>query len=320
MALPLRLPPESIRKPLPVSLLSEKPPLESSESKQAAKPRNLPGMLLMTFSTLCQVAMQATIRSVPAGIHPVEIAFFRNLFGLSFLLLLHGRKGLSIFKTKQPRLHAVRGLLNVVAMMMFFTGVTMAPLSDVAAISFTAPLFASLLAIPLLGERLQAFRAPAFVAGFVGMFLILRPGWNIISLGALLILGASLFWSVTLIVIKVLTRTDSPVTITIYMGIYLTPLSLMAAIPLWQTPGLEQLAWMALIGAIGTLAQISLVQSFRIAEATAVLPMDFFKLIWSSVLGYLLFAEIPSGWSWAGGSIIFVSTTFLAFKEARSKR
>ena len=94
-------------------------------------------------------------------------------------------------------------------------------------------------------------------------------------------------------------------------------MSFLTALLFWQWPDMEQLAWMTLIAALGTVGQISLAQSFRVAEVTAVLPLDFLKLVWSALLGYFLFAEIPDVWAALGGVIIFASTTFLALRESR---
>ena len=278
---------------------------------------NLAGIALMLISTLCQTSMQASIRSVPGDLHPFVIVFFRNLFGLMLLLIWHARVLRKTLSTERMRLHALRGGVNVLAMLMFFTAVTITPLSEVAALSFTAPLFAALLAIPFLREKARPRRLVVIGIGLAGMLIILRPGLTTVTLGQVLVVLASILWAGALIVIKTLSRTDSPVTITIYMGIFMTPIAGLAAIAFWQTPNLEQFFWLILIGLLGTLAQVSLVGSFRMAEATAVLPFDFFKLIWGSVVGFFMFSEIPDGWTWIGGGVIFASSTYLAYREAQ---
>jgi len=278
---------------------------------------NLLGILLMLASTLFQTTMQASIRAVPDDLHPFMIVFFRNFLGLMLLIIWHARSLKQVLTTERLKLHGLRGGLQITAMLMFFTAVTITPLAQVAAISFTAPLFASLLAIPFLLEKARPRRLFAIGFGFAGMVLILRPGVEAIDLGPLLVVVASMFWGATMIVIKVLSRTDSPATITIYMGFFMTPIAALVAIPVWVTPNLEQLAWLLFIGLLGTMAQITLVASFRKAEATAVLPFDFFKLIWSSLLGWMAFSELPDIWAWIGGTIIFSSTTYLAYREAK---
>ena len=99
----------------------------------------------------------------------------------------------------------------------------------------------------------------------------------------------------------------------------MTPISLVAAAFYWQWPGLEQLSWMMLVGVLGTAGQISLAQSLRIGDASAVLPVDFLKLVWSTALGFVFFSEIPDIWTLAGGVAIFSTTTYLALREFRPR-
>lgn len=278
---------------------------------------NLAGIGLMTASTVFVAVMYVVIRKVPGGLHPFELVFFRNLFGVLILVLTHWRSLGKLFRTQRLRLHLLRGTLNLTAMLMFFTAVLITPLAEVTALGFTAPLFASLLAIVVLKERPGMYRLLVMALGFGGMLMILRPGINVIQSGSLLILGSSTFWAVTMMVIKKLTRTESSSTITVYMGVFMAPLSLIPAVFVWQWPDPQQLLWLVGVALLGTLGQVTLAQSFRFAEVTAVLPLDFFKLIWGGLLGFYIFAEIPDGWTLLGGVVIFASTTYLTIREAR---
>ncbi len=278
---------------------------------------NLRGMSLMVLSTGCMAAMYVCIRMVPGDLHPFEVALFRNLIAWLLLWVWYRNGILDHYRTTHLRLHFVRGSLNVVAMLMFFHAVLITPLANVAALGFTAPLFASLLAFVWLRERPAWHRVAVILFGFVGAIIILRPGAPAANEGPLLLLISSAIWAVTMIVIKVLARTESSVTIALYMVSFMTPMSFLAALLFWQWPDMEQLAWLTLIAAFGTVGQISLAQSFRVAEVTAVLPLDFLKLVWSALLGYFLFAEIPDVWAALGGAMIFASTTFLALREYR---
>lgn len=272
-------------------------------------------MLLMVVSSMLFTTMHVVIRMVPGGIHPYEIAFFRNLFGLVGLLAVQGRRGPEALKTKHFRLHLVRGVLNVISMLAFFRGVIITPLAQVAALTFLGPLLASVLAFIIFREGKVVRRMTAFFTGMAGGLLILRPGITEVGTGPLLILSSALAWSFALIVIKVLARSESSMTIGLYMMVVVTPISLVAALPYWQTPSWDQLAWLALTGLLGTTGHISLAQSFRMADATAVLPLDFLKLPWASLLGFWFFGEVPDVWVWAGGALVFGSACWLAFRE-----
>lgn len=300
--------------------MTEPSTADAMRSRLGGLSGNVKGIALMVLSTACMACMYVAIREVPGAMHPFEIAFFRNFFAVLILLAWHRRDLRAAFRTDHLKLHLVRGTLNVVAMLMFFYAVLITPLADVAALGFTAPLFASLLAIFVLRERLRWHRLGVIALGFAGALLILRPGLVQIGQGPLLLLGSSALWSLAMMVIKLLSRSDTSMTITLYMGVVMAPLALLAALLHWQWPDAPQLAWMLLIAVLGTLGQVSLAQSFRLAEVSAVLPLDFLKLLWGSLLGFLIFAEVPDLFTWVGGITIFGSTTYLALREYRPAR
>ncbi len=255
------------------------------------------GMVLMLFSALCLVAMQSMIRFVGETLPPFEGAFFRNLFGLVALTPIFISQGFAPFKTKKLHLHAARGGIQAIGMLAFFTGVTLIPLAQTTALSFSAPLFATVLEILVLGERVRIRRITALVLDFVGMLLVVRPGFAEINLGTMLIITSSLTWGIAIAVIKSLSKTESSATLTVYMGMFLTPITGVFAFFVWETPTWEQLGWLMLAGILGTVGHLAFAQSFRKADSTAVLPLDFTRLIWASVAGFLIWGEIPDAWA-----------------------
>lgn len=265
-------------------------------------------------------SMNGLIREASAGIHAFEIAFFRNVFGLVALLPMILRGGIAAtLQTSRLHLHLVRAVLNAAAMLSFFYAVTVTPLATVAALSFTAPLFASVLAIPLLGERPGWRRWLGLLVGFLGALVIVRPGMAEVGLGAILVLLSSVAWAAALIVIKILARTDSSLTTTVYAALFLTPITFVAAFTFWAWP--SPLVWLMLlaIGAFGSLTQWSIAQAFREADATVVLPLDFTKLLWASAIGYVFFAEIPDPIAILGGGLILASVTYVAYRERQRR-
>ncbi len=280
-------------------------------------PPVLRGMALIVISTLGFSGMHSVIRGLgKEDLHPFEIAFFRNFFGLLVLAPLFMRHGVGALRTQHLPLHALRGGLQICAMLMFFTAVTITPLAKVSAMSFTAPLFATIGAVLILGERIRARRITALVFGFVGAVLIIRPGVVEIDLGAILVLTSSAIWAGAMLIIKHVSRTDSSVVITAYMGIFMTPLSFLAAVWFWTWPEPHHYLLFILMGALGSLAHVAMAQAFKEADATAILPLDFTRLLWSAALGFMLFGEIPELWTWIGGITIFASTTYIAYREA----
>ncbi len=286
----------------------------------AGLPGTTRGIVMMLLSTLGFSAMHAIIRHVSADLHPIQIAFFRNFFGLVVFVPWFLRYGLKPLRTRNLKLHALRAALNVCAMFAFFTALGMTPIARVTALGFTAPIFATLLAMAILGETFRLRRSIAIVCGFLGTLVVLRPGFQAIDTGSLLTLLSALLWGCTLIVIKVLARSESAITITSYMNILLTLLALVPALMVWRTPVGVAWLWLLAIGVLGTLAQVAITQSLKEAETGVVMPFDFCKLIWVSILGYLFFAEVPGVTVWAGGAIIFAASTYIAIRESRLAR
>ena len=275
----------------------------------------------MVASTVAFAAMHAGVRylSIEQHLHPFEIAFFRNFFGFLVLAPWFVQKGFAPLRTQKFGLHTVRALINLVAMLLFFVALSLTPLAKVQALGFTAPLFATLLALLMLGEKVFLWRWGALIVGFIGALIIVRPGLQAIDVGSLLVLSSAAIWAGAIIIIKILSRTDSSVTITAYMVLLMTPLSLIPAVFYWQWPDFEQWLWLVFVGVSGTLAQLGLAQAFRVAEATAVLPLDFMKLAWGAAIGYFLFAEVPDAGVWIGGATIFAAATYIVYRESQTK-
>ena len=276
------------------------------------------GIVLMCISTIAFSIMHGLVRYVSADMHPFQVAFFRNVFGLVFLLPLIVRSNFVIFQSKKIGLHAVRGVINVIAMLMFFTALSISPLAKVTALSFTAPIFMAVLSFFILAERFRLHRWLAVVTGFVGMLIILRPGIVVIDTGALLVIGSASLWAVTMILIKILSRTESSVSIAGWMGIFLGLFSIGPALWVWQTPTLVDIGWLLLIGLFGSMAQVSLAQSLKETDPTAIMPFDFLKLIWTALIGIWFFAEVPDIFTWIGAAVIFSSGRYIAHRERRA--
>lgn len=280
----------------------------------------LRGILLMCLSTVAFSIMHGLVRFVSEVLPPFQIAFFRNVFGLAFLLPLLMRSRFAILRTKRIGLHALRGAINIVAMLMFFTALSISPIAKVTALSFTAPIFMAILAVLVLGERFRIYRWLAILFGFLGMLIILRPGLVAIDTGALLVTGSAALWAVAMVLIKILSRTESSLTIVAYMGIFLGIFSIFPAIWVWQPFGLQTLGWMVLIGLFGSIAQMSLSQSLKETDPTALMPFDFLKLIWTALIGAWFFGEIPDIYTMIGASVIFSSGLFIAWRERQAKQ
>jgi len=278
------------------------------------------GIVLMCLSTIAFSIMHGLVRFVSEVLPPFQIAFFRNIFGLAFLLPLLMRSRFAILRTKQIGLHALRGVINMAAMLMFFTALAISPIAKVTALGFTAPIFMAILAVLVLGERFRIYRWSAIFLGFVGMLIILRPGLVAIDTGALLVIGSAALWAVAMIIIKIQSRTESSLTIVAYMGIFLGVFSIAPAVWVWQPFGLQTLGFMVLIGLFGSIAQMAISESLKETDSTALMPFDFLKLIWTAIIGVWFFSEIPDIYTWIGATVIFLSGLFIAIRERSIQR
>tara|TARA_B100000470_G_C19728006_1_gene363205 strand:- start:329 stop:979 length:651 start_codon:yes stop_codon:yes gene_type:complete len=200
---------------------------------------------------------------------------------------------------------------------MFFYAVSIAPLADVIALSFTAPIFATILAIVFLGEVVGVRRWTAIFVAFLGMLIILRPGLAEISQGQFLAMASSALWACSLIMIKILGRTESSITIIAYMIIFQAPVSGLAAMTVWITPTLEQVCVMATMGVLGTVGQWLLIEALKAGDTNVVMPFDFLKMIWAVLLGFLFFNELPDLFTWIGSAVIFSSAVYIAWRESK---
>jgi drug/metabolite transporter (DMT)-like permease len=283
-----------------------------------AVPDNARGMGYMLISAMTISGMNGVVQGLSHSMHVFEIAFFRQFFGLIFMAAMFLRGGLRPFYTRRLGLHVIRAILNVAALLLFFHGLSLEPLAKIVSLSMTAPLFATLCAVIFLKEKMTRHRWVALGLGFAGALIILRPGAEAVSAGALAVLASNAVWAVALVVIKELSRTDSSVTITLYATLLQTPVSFAFALFFWRTPTMAQFAWLIGIGICGSVAQICLAESFRHADATLVLPIDFTKLIWASLIGYFFFGQAPGIWIWIGAATVCSAVFYNAWKERRS--
>lgn len=269
----------------------------------------------MLTGGLALTCMHVTVRHVSADLHPFEIAFFRLLFGLIPLLPWFIKLGWAPLKTKRLGMMSLRAVLNLICMLSFFVSLAITPLAQVTVLIFTAPIFATVLAVFIFGEKVGIQRWSAIGFGFLGTIVVLRPGMVEVSLGASLALFSAIVWGVCMILIKSLGRTESSVTITTYMSLMMAPMSLVAALFVWQTPTAEQFLLLLGVGIFGGIGQLAMAEALRVGETHVIMPMDFIRLIWISVLAYLFFAEVPGVFTWAGGAMIFAATVFIAWRE-----
>ena len=280
---------------------------------------NLRGMGLMLVATLVIVVQHVMVKHLAQDMHSFEIAFFRTIFGLVALSPWFLRYGIGILRTQKLGLHAVRAGLQTLSALCFFFALGVAPLAQVTALQFASPLFATLLAVLFLGERISYRRWSAILFGFAGTYVIVRPEAGL-DPGAVAVLVSAAAWALTMIVIKMLGRTESSITTTMYMYVLMTPLTLIAALPNWTWPSLVQYGWLFLIGLTGSYAHVLMAQALKEGDTNVVTPVEFVKLVWATLFGYLLFGELADLYVYVGAAMIFASGTYIAYRENQLRR
>ena len=266
---------------------------------------------MILFST-----MGVFIKLASSQLHPLEVVFFRNFLALFFLTpwIFHQRA--TVFKSNRKKLYTLRAVFNVVGMAAGFTALTLIPLAEATALSFTAPLFATLGAVLILGEIVRQRRIIAIFFGFFGMLIILRPGIEAVSPGALLAIANAITIAITVLIVKKLTTTEKPITIVAYMALLQTPMALIPALFYWEWPSLITWTWLFCLAGAGTIGHLMYTKAIQLAEVSQLQPIDFVRLPIIALFGYIVFAEQPSIWVWIGGAVIFLSTAYVTHREA----
>ena len=282
-------------------------------------PAPLISIFLMIISDFFFVLMHSAVKYLSQEVHIFEIAFFRCALVIVVLAPVIFQQGRKIFKTQQPKMQILRITTNSVAMLCFFYGISTTPLAQLTTLGFTVPIFATILAVIFMKEKIRLRRTTALVIGFIGTIIVMRPDISI-ELGAVLIIFSSFLWSICLIFIKKLTKTDSAVTISLYFGVGMIPATFALAFPVFEMIDFRQFIILIFIAITGTLAQTIMNSALKKGELALLLPFDFLRLIWSVLIGYALFAEEPTATLWIGGFLIIGSTSYIAWRESMLKK
>ena len=282
---------------------------------------NLPGrslsVLLMILSGVCFVAMHSAAKYLADEVHIFEIVFLRCALVVVILSPFLFKEGKKSLFTKQPKNQIYRIVTNSIAILLFFYGLSISPLSLATVLNFTAPIFTVIFAVIFLKEKLTTHRLISLLLGFIGVMCVLRPDLSL-NLGGLLVLLSSLVWASSLIFIKKLTKTDSAVTISLYAGVGMMPATFAAAYPYLEKINFVQFLFILFIAVSGTTAQTLLNSALKRGDLSFLLPLDFLRLIWSVLLGIALFGESTSVFLWLGGLFILGATTLIVTSERKN--
>ena len=280
-------------------------------------PVALRGALWMVGALLSFSLMAVSVRELLRTMGSFEILFLRSLVSFLLLLVFLPRFGLDALRTRHFGLHLVRNVLHFSGQYAWVYAIAMLPLATVFAIEFTMPVWTALLAIPILGERLNRGRTVMLVLGLAGILVILKPGFGVVHPAALVMLAGSFAYASTMIATKRLSGSDSALAVVFYMSVVQLPLAFVPALPGWVAPALVDLPWILAIGAAGLSAHYCLTRAMRIADATLVVPIDFLRLPLIAVVGMLFYSEPLEFSIMLGAAMIFAGTYYSVQRESR---
>jgi drug/metabolite transporter (DMT)-like permease len=290
------------------------------DTDRPAAQRPFTGMALRLVTAVLLALMFAGVKlAASRGVHLVESLFYRQIGSVLCAsgLVLAG-PGLASLRTRRVGAHFGRMALGLAAMALNFLAMIMLPLAEATAIGFTVPIFSTILAFALLGEPTGRWRWSAVLAGFLGVLLVLQPGGGGVSLGgAVLALGAALLTAAVTIVIRRLGATEpASTTVFWFAASSLLPLGLLM-LHFAQPHDMPTVVLLAGVALAGGLAQLTLTASLRLAPVAVVMPMDYTMLLWATLLGLWLFAELPAASVWVGAPLIIASGLVILWREHR---
>lgn len=276
-------------------------------------------MILMACASSLFPVSDVIAKYLVKDYHAIQVTWARYLFQLIILAVaLGGPRVLEHFATKQLKLQLLRGILTALATILFITALRTTPVVDAITLLFTSPLFVVALSAPFLGERVGFHRWGAVLIGFMGVVLVLRPGEGIVQWGALLALSSAACIGLFHIVTRILSRTDHPITTLLYMAV--TGLLILSAVVpfFWTTPSLEAWLLFALAGLVSGFAHYGVITAIRWAPLSAVAPFTYAQIMSATMMGYLVFGDIPGQWTVAGLVVIIASGLYILHRERRA--
>ncbi|HEY5794719.1 MAG TPA: DMT family transporter [Bosea sp. (in: a-proteobacteria)] len=269
-------------------------------------------LLASIFLTSSDMASKLLTREIP----PLQVTWLRyGTFTAIMLAIVWRRGGLERLRTQRPMLQFLRGVGVLASSVLFVMALKYMPLADATATGFVAPLFVTALSIPILGEAIGWRRWTATLVGFVGVLIVVRPGGAGFQIASLLAVASALAWAFAMIMTRMMSRTESPLTTLTYsamLGLGLTSL----AVPFLWTPVTPVILLMGVfVGVASTVGHWLIVLAYRHADASLLAPFSYIQLLWASLFGLVIFAVLPDFWTLVGAVIIAGSGLYTAHRE-----
>ena len=271
------------------------------------------------FSILIATAMDATSKYLSQFYPVFQIVWARYFFQAALVFVVFGPRLPQLAKTRRLGMQLLRSAILLVASALFIFGLRRLPLADGSAIIFLAPLIVTALSVPLLKERVGPRRWAAVIVGLIGALIIVRPGMGVMQTAALFPVGTAVLYAFYMIATRLLSHTDSAVTTLIYTAC-VGAVVMSAVVPfVWQTPDMKGWFLMVMLGFLGGGCHFALIKAFEAAPASVVTPFEYSRLIWATALGFVVFGDLPDGWTIVGAVLIVAAGLYVFRRESRKR-
>ncbi len=282
--------------------------------------RPLVGIFWMLITGFCFVAVTALVKHGAQDLPAAQAGFLRYIIGLVFLLPLVRPILAARLTTRQLWLFSIRGVAQALGVILWFFAMTRITIAEVTALNYLSPVYITIGAALLLGERLAWRRILAVVVAFVGMLIILRPGFREVGMGHIAMLGTAVLFAASYLIAKKLTGEVTPQVIIGMLSLTVTIGLAPFAAAVWETPTWAEIGWMSAVAFFATAGHYTMTLAFAAAPVSVTQPVTYLQLVWASLLGLLVFAEPLDAWVVLGGTIILGSVVFITFREAVLRR
>ena len=274
------------------------------------------GIVLMLTGIAGFALMDATIKWLTADYPVAQIVALRSWFGLPLLCIFALRGGgLVTLKTRRPLVHVGRYLLVLGLSFSFFWALSQMKLVDAIAITFAAPIFITALSVPLLKESVGWHRWMAVGIGFCGVLIMLRPGFGVFQWAGLVVIGSVVFYSLLMITTRAYKTTEQTAALMLYPQLGMSLTGIILVLFYWVTPSLGDLGLFALAGMFGSVGVMCLTHAFRLGPAAVISPFEYSALIWATLIGYLVWGELPDVFTLVGAIIVISSGLYIIYRE-----
>lgn len=273
--------------------------------------------LWMCFTAIGFAVMIGSVRQLSGNLDVFVIAFWRNLAAVLLFLPWIARMGVGGLKTKRWGLFWLRAIIMLASSVLMFLGAILLPLAEATALSFTTPLFVTLLAWLVLKERFGWRRGAAVAVGFLGVLIMTRPDAEAMNIGALVVLLAAITFAGVVITGKLLSATEKPALITLYLSLLPLPISLLPALYYWSWPIGYDWLWIVMLGVGAVINIYGISRALAVGDASLLQPFDFLRLPTVAIVAWFAFQQNTDVWTWAGAAIIAAAAVYTAQREAR---